>query len=585
MMEEENNRESKPEGAQEAQGAKEPEGVQEAKEPEEAQGAKELEEAQEAKEPEEAQGAKEAEGTRETNAPEEAKEPEEAPGANAPEEARGAKKSEGSLETEETKESEESTESKTSHKSGKKRKILYGLLGMGISALIAAYVCGAYYYQSHFFPNTTIEGITCDNLDEIAVEVRLLQLGQDYTLEITGRDEAGNTETIGTLYAEDIDYRLVDVEGAVSDLLRQQNSWTWIVKCLSNTQRSYNLALGVSFDEGMMADKLQQMDAFQSQNMIKPENAYISEYKESISGYEIVPETLGTQLDMDAVRMAVSAAIYGDAGQVDLAEQGCYVTAAVTREDTKLVQNLEAVNRWLAAKIVYDWNGSRVTVGLEQIREWILFQNGVPSLDEEAIADFVAEQAREYDTYGKRRNFITTLGTELSLPGGAYGWKTDRESEIAELIQCIKNGVSEEREPIYSSKGAAKGSNDIGSSYVEADMTNQHLYLYQSGNLVLETDFVSGNMSNGNVTPPGVFGITYKTRNAVLRGADYETPVSYWMPFNGNVGMHDATWRAAFGGDIYLTNGSHGCINLPLDMAAAIYDYMSEGFPVICYYY
>ena len=104
--------------------------------------------------------------------------------------------------------------------------------------------------------------------------------------------------------------------------------------------------------------------------------------------------------------------------------------------------------------------------------------------------------------------------------------------------------------------------------------------------MVLETDFVSGNMSKPDcITPPGVFGLTYKTRNAVLRGANYETPVNYWMPFNGNVGMHDATWRSSFGGTIYLTSGSHGCVNLPLNMAAAIYEYMSTGFPIVCYYY
>ena len=135
-------------------------------------------------------------------------------------------------------------------------------------------------------------------------------------------------------------------------------------------------------------------------------------------------------------------------------------------------------------------------------------------------------------------------------------------------------------------KGAQKGSDDIGNSYVEIDLTNQHLYLFQNGSIVLETDFVSGNMSKaGCMTPPGVFGLTYKTKNAVLRGADYETPVNYWMPFNGNVGMHDATWRGSFGGTIYLTSGSHGCVNLPLNMAAAIYEYVSTGFPVVCYYY
>ena len=201
------------------------------------------------------------------------------------------------------------------------------------------------------------------------------------------------------------------------------------------------------------------------------------------------------------------------------------------------------------------------------------------------MAEFVQEHSKEYDTYGKKRNFVTTLGTELTLPSGAYGWKTDREGETQELIQLIYQGSVMEKEPIYSVRGAQKGSDDIGNSYVEADLSNQHLYLYQDGQLVLETDFVSGNMSNGCMTPPGVFGLTYKTRNAVLRGDNYETPVSYWMPFNGNVGMHDATWSNEFGGDIYLTSGSHGCINLPLNMAAQIYEYLSTGFPVICYYY
>ena len=186
----------------------------------------------------------------------------------------------------------------------------------------------------------------------------------------------------------------------------------------------------------------------------------------------------------------------------------------------------------------------------------------------------------------KKRKFTTVQGIELNLPSGAYGWKTDREEEIKALTEAIQNGETVDKEPAYISKGAQKGSNDIGNSYVEIDLTNQHLYLFKDGDIVLETDFVSGNMSKADcVTPPGVFGLTYKTRNAILRGANYETPVNYWMPFNGNVGMHDATWRRAFGGTIYLTSGSHGCINLPLHMAASIYEYVSTGFPVVCYYY
>ena len=78
--------------------------------------------------------------------------------------------------------------------------------------------------------------------------------------------------------------------------------------------------------------------------------------------------------------------------------------------------------------------------------------------------------------------------------------------------------------------------------------------------------------------------MTYKERNAMLVGENYETPVSYWMPFNQNVGLHDAVWRDSFGGSIYKTSGSHGCINLPYAIAKQIYGYAEKGMPVICYH-
>ena len=99
----------------------------------------------------------------------------------------------------------------------------------------------------------------------------------------------------------------------------------------------------------------------------------------------------------------------------------------------------------------------------------------------------------------------------------------------------------------------------------------------------MESDFVSGNVSKGHDTPTGAYGLTYKTTDAVLRGQDYETPVKYWMPFAGDVGMHDATWRKTFGGSIYKTNGSHGCINLPLSVAEKIYNTIDKGYAVMVY--
>ena len=124
---------------------------------------------------------------------------------------------------------------------------------------------------------------------------------------------------------------------------------------------------------------------------------------------------------------------------------------------------------------------------------------------------------------------------------------------------------------------------DYGNSYVEINLTAQHLFMYVDGELIVESDFVSGNLANGWDTPTGAFTLTYKDKDAVLRGENYATPVTYWMPYAGNVGMHDATWRREFGGDIYKTDGSHGCVNLPWSNAKIIFENIEQGFPVLCY--
>ena len=149
------------------------------------------------------------------------------------------------------------------------------------------------------------------------------------------------------------------------------------------------------------------------------------------------------------------------------------------------------------------------------------------------------------------------------------------------FIHCFSFTRCSEAETMY---GLYRDNDSIGDSYVEIDLTNQHGWVYENGQMVFDTDMVSGNVGANVGTPQGTYRITYKEKNATLKGENYETPVSYWMPFNGNIGMHDAIWRSEFGGDIYLTNGSHGCINLPPDSAASIFNHIKAGTPVVCYF-
>ena len=150
----------------------------------------------------------------------------------------------------------------------------------------------------------------------------------------------------------------------------------------------------------------------------------------------------------------------------------------------------------------------------------------------------------------------------------------------AELL----DGVVVERAPVYSTEGASRTGQDYGNTYVEVDLTNQKVYLVEGGNVTLETDCVTGSVARGTTTPPGIWGITYKARDAVLRGPGYASPVSYWMPFNKGIGLHDATWRGSFGGTIYRYSGSHGCVNLPKKAAQTIFSVAYKNMPVICHY-
>lgn len=453
---------------------------------------------------------------------------------------------------------------------------------IGITVLIVTvilagctYAACALFFEEHYFYNTKIGGDDYSYMTPVEAEDIIYEKLQDYSLEIVGRE--GICDDI--LPAEiELEYILDD---SLFQIKQKQKPVLWILSFFK--EYSYDLPHVTVYNKEALNQKIEGLTFFKKQNIRAPSDAYIK-YSEEDKKYVIVDAKPGTQLIEDKTIEVIQTAIESLQTKVDLEEAGCYKNADVNEENDALQAALEEANKYASANITYDWNKNKVVVDSSVIQKWMIVDKNQVELDEDEIAEFVEEQAEEYDTYGKNRIFETTDRRQIEISSKAYGWKTDIEAETEALIKVVKNGETIEKVPIHSDTTAPQGLLEIGESYVEIDLGNQHLYLYVEGELVLESDFVSGNASKGWNTPAGVFGLTYKTKNAVLRGADYETPVSYWMPFNGNIGMHDATWRSSFGGNIYLTNGSHGCINLPYENAKIIYEYVYTGFPVVCYY-
>ena len=468
-----------------------------------------------------------------------------------------------------------------------------GLKVTGIIAAILAVTAGCaygavtYYYADRFFEGTYINGIDCSNKTAYEVEQAIASTVEAYSIEVTSRNQDPQT-----ISGSQIGYQYMS-DGEVLNLLKQQKPYEWVRGFMET--RSYNTQENVTFDKTLLQNEVKALNCAQPENQVEPENAYVAMNGDE---FTIVPETEGSKLKVKEAYKALDAAISGSQTSIDLGSTpDVYAVAAVTSEDSTLQATRDAYNNYTKASITYTFGDQTVTLDGSTLKNWLQFDEKGQLVQDDAsftqhVKDFVAQLASEHNTVGTTRSFNTTSGRTVSVYGSAYGWKIDQDAEAAQLTEEIRTGTQTTREPVYSMRANAYGYNDIGSTYIEVDLSSQHMYYYQGGSIIFDSDIVSGDIRyDDRATPPGIFTLYYKKSPDVLRGAkkpdgtyEYETSVTYWMPFNGGIGFHDATWQAYFGGDRYTYAGSHGCINMQLDAAATLYSIIDTNVPIVCFY-
>ena len=263
------------------------------------------------------------------------------------------------------------------------------------------------------------------------------------------------------------------------------------------------------------------------------------------------------------------------------------VRAEVTDVSLELIHLMDELNNFIKSKVTAEYNGNNYDCWLGNYVDSIEidYDNYTFKLNtESSLDDYVYYVSTRLDTKGKPIDFITHDGKEISITGGDWGWKMDQAKTKESLINAIETGSD-----TYEIKWLQSSHSIVpGTSYVEVDLTNQKIFYYKNGELIVSSGIVSGN-ANGHMTPKGVYKLKNKQRNAVLKGRNddgskYESPVNFWMPFNGGIGLHDASWRSKCGGTIYKTNGSHGCVNLPYDTAKKIFENIDYNTPIVCYW-
>ena len=439
--------------------------------------------------------------------------------------------------------------------------------------LVFAYAGVVVYFSKHFFSGSKINGL--DSAGKTVKEVERDMASQIASYELVIKEREDKTESIS---AAKIGLQYVD-DGKIKELKKQQNPFTWFLSFVH--AKDYTMSATTTYDEAAVKAAVDQLAALQDENMVKPANAHLEVTE---NGYEIIPETMGTEVDKEKVKAVVLDAIERGAAEVNLEEAGCYTSPEVLSTDEKLVKQQEEGNKFLNVTVTIDFADRQEVVNKEVMKDWLVVgEDGSVDLSHEKAKAYVQELKYEYDTFGSSRQFTTAYGETITVSGGDYGWVIAPNDTTTKILDAIKSGESQTITPEYTYSAYRREKDEIGNTYVEISLSRQHMWFFKDGQLLVSTDVVTGNHNNGWDTHTGVYAIMYKERDATLVGEGYNSSVKYWMPFYANTGIHDATWRSSFGGSIYMNNGSHGCVNTPYDQAEKIFNNIEKGVPVVVY--
>lgn len=442
-----------------------------------------------------------------------------------------------------------------------------------IFVIICIYGVFSIYFIKHFYFGTYINeiNVSCKTVKE-ANEL-LLKESYNYTIKLEERNDV--TEYIK---GSNINFEYKGSKEA-EEIKTSQNPFLWIVNIFSNNKYIINEVY--SFDRNLLKEQLEKLNCFNSEDIVEPIDACL---KYEDGEFKIIKEVYGNKINEEFLYAYLLNSILLGERCINLDEINAYENPKFTSESEKVIKAQNELNKYVSSEIYYIFDNEIEVLDSSIINTWLEVDSTMNVvINEEKIKEYIKTLGIKYDTYGKTRSFKSTTGKNINVLGGNYGWRIDRIKEKEALIKNIKSGEIIKKEPIYLQTALGNHENDIGNTYVEINLTNQYLWFYKSGKIITQGDVVTGNVSRGNATPQGTYTLNYKQKNATLRGANYNSDVKYWMPFNMNIGIHDASWRNSFGGNIYQTSGSHGCVNAPEYLAKNIFENIEPGTPIICY--
>lgn len=450
----------------------------------------------------------------------------------------------------------------------------------GSAAAVYGYTKTDSFNSDRLPDNIIINNVNCSGLTYKEAKKKLTESWNSRKVVVVGSldEEIATFTDFGCEY--DLDKQLKS--------LKESNLIKSAINHYIKTPLSVSIAMKIKTPGEEFENEVKNADFLAGSGLTESEDAYVDL---DDPDFNIVKEVYGTKPDSDKFFDDLLECI--ETGQIimEYDTDNYLTTPEVKSDDPELLAYQEFCRKYLSQNITYEFGDEEYTLTARQLRKF--YKDDLDgSIKKKAVTKFVKKLAAKYDTAGESITMKSFSGRKFKVNGGTYGWIISTDGEKKQLIKDLKSLKDVSREPVYSQKGEGEYSHKVGDTYIDVDLKNQHVYYFENGENKFESDCVSGNVSQGHDTPTGIYYINNMSRNVTLKGGGkkdsstyYESHVGYWMSFIGSsVGLHDASWRSSFGGSIYKTAGSHGCVNLPTSKAPKLYKLISIGTPVVVHY-
>lgn len=487
------------------------------------------------------------------------------------------------------------------------------IIGITIAILLAMAGGGAYYTYRYyrdlpvFLDGTTLNGESIADMTPAQVADRIDREYKDRDVPVLVCE--GSADVLDGMLSQ-FGYVFVkeELQQQLEDLFAEQHGSLSHIWHALREGDAFTIETAFSCDEQVLRDRVRTENLSVARTQTVDRHVV---FNEETQRYTVDPGKRGDEIDDNAMQELVKQTLDDAVREESLPE---FIRIPLTEnvycspepagdmealEAECLSRNKEVVrDTWSDMTVTYTFGNETEVLDYDTFRDWLQVDDDLQvTLDEAPAAAFVADLAARYDTLHHDRTFTSTSGRTITWYGGenGYGYSIWQEQEVQKLVPEILAKQPVTREPVYIQTNewgnpyyvARNGMDDLCGTYVDVDLSAQHLWFYRDYQLIVETDFVSGTPDGKHETQTGVFPLAYKESPSVLRGSqadgNYEQKVQYWMPFYEGQGLHDANWRGSFGGTIYQYDGSHGCINLPPAAAQTIYENIPTGTAILIY--